>query len=163
MASAGSNAFFAEAHVGWTFLEGPGDLNIFRSRLNAAPQFAARRRRVVVCPIGTFTVATAEFRGRNMLRWSVGGGASVGVVAVDMSSVQVIPAFGVIVERIRERFSNGLTFRDSDTIGFADAGVGFVMTRRFSLRPSVRFPLNEPLDEQLSTVFQLTFTVSSGR
>jgi hypothetical protein len=125
-----------------------------------------RGRRVVICPsIGfgyTFGPNDVDVLGTSVdfTAWEVFGGGSVGFIAVQTSALQVIPGFGLFVNRtsLKAR-AEGSSETFDDTSGSAVVGVGIVIRRQLSLSPRVHIPIGvDGADPQ----FQLLVAVHFG-
>ena len=106
---------------------------------------------------------------RHRFEWTLGLTASVGVVAVDRTRLQVVPAFNLVVERWRARtsydiYEDKLTSNVRETVSWGEASVGVVLSRRMSITPSVRFRIDQiESNQELTDAFLLAFTVRPGR
>lgn len=133
----------------------------FATGLEVGGQIPAGRK-VVVCPFGAVDnlFGPNNVGGSRATLWTLGygGGGTVGVIALETSTVQLIPGFGVIVERLRVRTKlAGATEVFNDTSKQVVLGGGVVMNKRFSIVPAVFIPF-DVVDAK--STFQISFSVS---
>jgi hypothetical protein len=138
----GSDGYFSEADIGGEFVGSPNTAAVFTSSLLVGGQIAAApSRRVVICPVGGFSTAySPDYFGANLFGLTFGGGFGIGGVIVDHAGFEVIPAGGVLVQRVRARLSEG----GAAAVAWANAttteiGVGVVFQHRFTIKPAVLF------------------------
>jgi hypothetical protein len=161
----GSTAYVIAGRAGMEDYRGA---HFFRTRLEGAPQLAAFSRRLVVCPGGTLSTGKTYVFERHRFEWTLGMAASVGVVAIDRTRIQAIPAFTFVVERWRARtwyyiYEDKLTSYVWETVSWGEAAVGIVLNRRVSITPSVRFRTDQmESNRELTNAFHTTFTVRIG-
>lgn len=162
----GGDSGFGVLDVGGSSASDAGlTVNSFDMTVTAGGQLAPRpSRRVIICP----TVALGNSFASNLAGSSVDGwnltieaGGSVGFVALDTPSLQLVPAIGVFGARDRTRLKDptgSLVLNDSYAV--VRVGVGIITNRRFALSPIVVLPLNSSAPDK---TFELRFAVSFPR
>jgi hypothetical protein len=156
--SGGSDAYFSEGGVGVVFADEP-DTTIFGTGFIGGVQLTTSNRRFGVCPGASASYSRFTVGGIDAWTLGLGGGVAVGFAALQTDTLQVVPSLSVLIERVRLRASaGGGSPAESDTLGVVEAGIGLVVNRRVTFKPSVLFPVSVPDDDGPS--FRLTFTVA---
>jgi hypothetical protein len=159
--SGGGDRSFVEAEVRSVSLEDT-TRTAWGTRIWAGGQIANdSSRRVVVCPFASFSTSNGPNDTDNGIAQSTigfGGGATVGVVALDSGSVQIAPAFGVGIERVRSKlqvFEDELVVNDNG--GLVLVGVGIIVQTRFGITPAWVIPFGFDTE---GVQLRVTFTVA---
>ena len=103
-----------------------------------------RTRRIFFCPSGFLSFGNGPDVGAtDVSTFRVGVGGRVGVGVHDTRRLMVIPTFGIGLLRERVAFElGGVEEDDSDGVGIASLGVGFVIHRRFAIIPELGVPFS---------------------
>jgi hypothetical protein len=125
-----------------------------------------RDRRAVICPtFGAgylFGPQNLPPDGRDLSGWLVVGGGTLGVSAVRTSGIEVVPAFGLFVQRLTTKVSfEDASVSQSTTDGLLALGVGVVVQQRLSIVPQALIPVAGDTDGP--TIFRLLVAVSFPR
>ena len=103
-------------------------------------------RMAELCPIASLTLGSGPHdvlgTGVDMSSRTVAFGGSVGVLAGGSSQVRILPNASFQFANTRASIDNGtISSSASQSYGLLTVGSGFVFNSRFSLNPSLRFPV----------------------
>jgi hypothetical protein len=122
-------------------------------------------RTAEVCPIASLSLGSGPHNvlgsGVDMSSRTLSFGGSVGALVGRSSHVQILPNASFQFANSRATLDNGTTsLSDSQSYGLLTLGTGFVFSSRFSVNPSVSFPVGLDGGE---TSFGLTGAMNFGR
>jgi len=122
-------------------------------------------RKAELCPVASLSIGSGpndiSGTGFDMSSRTFGFGASAGVLVGRSSQVQILPNASFQFANTRVSLDNGTTSTSgSESYGVLTLGTGFVFDSRFSVNPSLSFPMG--LDGG-STSFGLMGAINFGR
>lgn len=160
----GNDTTYGAASIGVNHYDDLGATSFGAGGLFGGQVAADPARKVVICPFGGVSTEWAsDFGGSGIDFFALGinAGVSVGFVAASTPTVQVVPAIGFTVTRLRAKFSGfGESFTVTDTIGAIQFGVGLVLNSRTAITPGVAIPIGV---EDGNAAFSLSVTYGFGK
>lgn len=114
----------------------------------------SRMQRIYLCPSALVSFGTGPDIGDlDVSTFRIGAGLRAGVAVRDTDGLTVVPTFGIDVLRERLAFESGGVEQDeSDGIGIASLGVGFIINRRFAIIPELAAPFSAADSEVIFSV-----------
>ena len=121
-------------------------------------------KRMSLCPVfsfGTEWASDIEGSGVDFSSTVFGGGVLFGVIVSETATVQVVPTFGVSIQRVNAKIEGfGEEESESDTVGVAQFGVGLVLHKMFAIVPAITVPFGV---DDVEVGFSLQAVIGFGR
>ena len=137
---------YGKAGIGTTSYDGLSGSS-FDFGVGGGYQVPLRSNRMAeLCPTASFSLGSGPNdvlgTGVDMSSRTFAFGASVGTLVNRSSQVQILPNASFQFANTRATLDNGATSSsESESYGLLTLGTGFVFSSRFSLNPSISFPI----------------------